>query len=174
MCIRDRLAELVQRYNPVSVVVDPWSAAGELILALDAARIEVVRPTARDVAAAAGALYDATRPDADRIRHLGQTPLNAAVAGAVKRPLADAWTWNRRGSVCITPLVACSLAAWGHACAPGGRLFVAAGYVGARRGGLPAPVTRPRPSSVALPQRCPNRSPDRPPGMCADRYTCFG
>ena len=123
----ERLAELVQRYNPVSVVVDPWSAAGELILALDAARIEVVRPTARDVAAAAGALYDATRPDADRIRHLGQTPLNAAVAGAVKRPLADAWTWNRRGSVCITPLVACSLAAWGHACAPGGRLFVVAG-----------------------------------------------
>ena len=124
----ERLAELVQRHNPVSVVVDPGSAAGALIPVLDAAGIEVVKPTAREVAAAAGALYDATRPDADTIRHLSQIPLNAAVAGAVRRPVGDAWTWNRRGSnVCITPLVACSLAAWGHACASGGRLFVAPG-----------------------------------------------
>jgi hypothetical protein len=126
--VADRLAELVERHNPVSVVVDPGSAAGALIPALAAAGIDVVKPTARDVAAAAGALYDATRPDAATIRHLGQTALDAAVAGAVQRPLVDAWTWNRRGSaVCITPLVACSLAAWGHACASGVQLFVAAG-----------------------------------------------
>ena len=124
----ERLTELVERHSPLSVVVDPGSAAGALLPELAAAGIDVTKPTARDVAGAAGAFYDATRPDVASIRHLGQTALDAAVAGAVQRPLADAWTWNRRGAtVTITPLVACSLAAWGFASAPGVQLFVAAG-----------------------------------------------
>jgi hypothetical protein len=42
--------------------------------------------------------------------------LDAAIAGAAKRPLGDSWAWARRGlSVDISPLVAVSLARWGHA-----------------------------------------------------------
>jgi len=126
--VAERLTELVERHNALAVVVDPGSAAGALLPALAAAGVDVIKPTAREVAAAAGAFYDATKPDAATIRHLGQPALDAAVAGAVQRPLADAWTWNRRGStVVISPLVACSLVAWGYACAPGVQLFVAAG-----------------------------------------------
>lgn len=105
--------ELVERHAPAAVVVDPGSAAGALLPALDAAGVETVKPTARDVAAAGGAFYDLTRPEVAGVRHLGQPALTTAVAGAVQRPLADAWTWNRRGAaVCITPLVASALAAW--------------------------------------------------------------
>ena len=112
--IVDRVAELVERWAPVAVVVDPGSAAGALIPALEAAAVELVKPTVRDVAAASEALYDAVQPDVTGLRHPGQVALTAAVAGAVQRPLADAWTWNRRGAtVTISPLVAASLAMWG-------------------------------------------------------------
>jgi hypothetical protein len=118
-----RMAELVERHSPSAVVVDPGSAAGALIPALEAAGVQLTKPTVRDVAAAAGAFYDLALDDG--LRHLGQVTLNSAVAGAVQRPLADAWTWNRRGStVVISPLVAASLAAWGHAGSRGLQLFV--------------------------------------------------
>ncbi len=126
--VAERLAALVERHSPTAVVIDPGSAAGALLPAIEAAGIDVTRTTARDAAAAAGMFYDATRPDVATVRHLGQVQLTAAVAGAVQRPLADAWSWSRRGStVCITPLVACSLALWGHSRAPGLQLFVRAG-----------------------------------------------
>ena len=52
-----------------------------------------------------------------RSRRYGPRPaLDAAVAGAGKRPLGDSWAWARWGlSVDISPLVAVSLARWGHA-----------------------------------------------------------
>lgn len=38
------------------------------------------------------------------------------MAGVAKRPLGDRWAWARRGLwVDISPLVAVSLARWGHA-----------------------------------------------------------
>jgi phage terminase large subunit-like protein len=112
--IVERLTALIGKWSPYCVVVDAGSAAGSLIPELEAAGVTITRPTVRDVAGAAGALFDATRPETLGVRHLGQLPLTRAVAGAVQRPLADAWTWNRRGStVVISPLVACSLASWG-------------------------------------------------------------
>jgi phage terminase large subunit-like protein len=110
----ERLTGLIQKWSPMCVVVDPGSAAGALIPALEAAAVQLVKPTVRDVAGASAALFDATRPETLSVRHLGQVPLTRAVAGAVQRPLADSWTWNRRGStVVISPLVAASLAGWG-------------------------------------------------------------
>jgi hypothetical protein len=45
------------------------------------------------------------------LRHIGQPNLAAALDGATKRPLGDAWAWNRVGSsVDISPLVAVTLA----------------------------------------------------------------
>jgi hypothetical protein len=83
-----------------------------------------VQPTVREVAGAAGAFYDLVADGG--LRHLGQHQLDAAVAGAVQRPLADAWAWSRRGStVVVCPLVAATLASWGHAAhGHGVQLFV--------------------------------------------------
>jgi hypothetical protein len=59
----------------------------------------------------------ARRPDGQVLcRHVPRPALDAAVAGSAKRPLGDSWAWARRGiSVDICPLVAASLARWGHA-----------------------------------------------------------
>jgi hypothetical protein len=49
----------------------------------------------------------------ERLRHFGQSPLDSAVSGVVKRDLGDnAWAWGRRQSdgVDIAPLVAANIA----------------------------------------------------------------
>jgi hypothetical protein len=109
-----RLVELHERWQPCAVVVDDTGPAGSLIAPLEAAEIEVVRPTTRARAAADGGFYDAV---AERsLRYVPRPALDAAVAGAATRPLGDAWAWARKGlSTDITPLVAVSLARWGHA-----------------------------------------------------------
>lgn len=117
--IVERLGDLLQRWKPCAVVVDASGPAGSLIADLDAAGIAVVTPKAREAAQACGMFYDAVVPSEGNrptLRHLDQAPLNSAVAGAQKRPLGDAWAWARRGSgVDISPLVAATLALWGHA-----------------------------------------------------------
>jgi hypothetical protein len=92
----------------------------------DEAGIELTKPKARDAAAACGALYDAVvrPPDAPSdwaptLRHIPHPALSAALAGAGKRPLGDAWAWDRRGtSVDISPLVAATLARWAYTTRP--------------------------------------------------------
>jgi hypothetical protein len=74
--------------------------------------VEVERLNASEYAQACGALVDLVGDD--RLRHLDQPELNAAVKGAAKRPLGDAWAWSRKSSnVDISPLVAVTLALWG-------------------------------------------------------------
>jgi hypothetical protein len=54
--------------------------------------------------------------DSRSLRYVPRPALDAAVAGAATRPLGDSWAWARKGlSVDICPLVAVSLARWGHA-----------------------------------------------------------
>lgn len=109
----DRLADLVERWGPCAVVIDAAGPAGSLIAPLEQRGIEVVTPSAREMAQACGQFYTAVTEQ--QLRHLDQAPLTAALAGARKRPLGDAWAWSRLGaSVDITPLVAATLAAWGH------------------------------------------------------------
>ncbi|GIH91952.1 hypothetical protein Psi01_25820 [Planobispora siamensis] len=114
-----RVRDLVQRWQPCALVVDGGGPAGSLIAELEAAGLEVVKPSARDYGQACGAFYDAVVPregNAATLRHLDQAPLTAALAGAAKRTLGDAWAWARRGvSTDISPLVAVTLARWGHA-----------------------------------------------------------
>lgn len=110
-----RIGELVERWKPCAVVVDGGAAAGSLIAGLEAADIEVSKPSAREVGQACGSLFDAVCGDDPNLWHLAQDPLAAALAGALKRPLADLWAWDRRSvSVDISPLVAVTLALWGH------------------------------------------------------------
>lgn len=110
-----RFAALRDRWGEIAVVVDERSAAGSLIADLEALEdVTVHVPTTREVVAAAGRFYDACTPAVASIRHLNDPILNAAVDGAMTRPLGDAWTWDRRKPAAdITPLVAATLALWG-------------------------------------------------------------
>lgn len=109
----DRAEELHKRWSPRCWVVDAAGPAGSLIAALaERLGIEVVQPKAREVAGACGQFYDAVAEQT--LSHLDQAPLAAALAGAQKRPLGDAWAWARRiVSVDISPLVGVTLAKWG-------------------------------------------------------------
>lgn len=111
--ILDRAAALHEKWSPRCWVVDAAGPAGSLIADLEERLgIEVVQPKGREVAAACGQFYDAVAEQ--MLSHLDQAPLAAALAGAQKRPLGDAWAWARRiVSVDISPLVAATLAKWG-------------------------------------------------------------
>lgn len=111
--ILERARELHERWQPRCWVIDPAGPAGSLIADLEEALgVEVVQTKGRDVAAACGQFYDAVAEQT--LSHLDQAPLAAALAGAQKRVLGDAWAWARRiVSVDISPLVAATLAKWG-------------------------------------------------------------
>jgi hypothetical protein len=110
-----RLIELAAKWNPCALVVDDTGPAGSLIAPLEAAGIEVLKPTTRARAAADGGFYVAVT-DTRSLRYVPRPALDAAVAGAATRPLGDSWAWARKGlSTDISPLVAVSLARWGHA-----------------------------------------------------------
>jgi hypothetical protein len=116
-----RLKQLADRWQPCAVVIAPSGPANSLIPEAEAAGLEILKPSVGEIAGACGAFYDATgttpeAPDPPSLRHLDQADLNVALAGALKRELGDRWLWARKGlSVDISPLVAVTLAAWGHA-----------------------------------------------------------
>ncbi|MGY1498549.1 terminase [Streptomyces sp. QTS52] len=114
--ILQRAKELHAKWKPRCWVVDGGGPAGSLIADLEDEEtglgITVVQPKVREVAQASGQFYDAVAEQA--LSHLDQAPMAAALAGAQKRPLGDAWAWARRGvNVDISPLVAGTLAKWG-------------------------------------------------------------
>lgn len=122
--VLDRLVELAQRWDPCVLVLDPSGPAGayekELIErgfsttdpGMSEWRLELVGK--RAYAQACGSLVDDVIND--RVRHLGQVPLDAAIASAKTRKLADAYAWDRKESGAdISPLVAMTLARHGHA-----------------------------------------------------------
>ena len=113
----ERLSELVERWRPAAVVIDVAGPAGSLVKPLELAGVGVLVPSVREVGQACSGFFDAVAQQ--RVRHMDQAPLNAALAGAEKRTLGDAWAWARRGvSVDISPLVAATLALWGLETAP--------------------------------------------------------
>jgi hypothetical protein len=118
----DRMVELVERWNPCAVVLDPAGPAGSLLpdleRRLEPLGVSVTKPTTREAAHAAQGLYDAVM-DTHTLTHLDDAPLAAALAGAQKREIGDMWLWARKGlSVDICPLVGGSLALWGFATRP--------------------------------------------------------
>lgn len=107
-----RLKELQEKWNPVAIVVDQGSPAGSLIPELQAARIRVTQVGTSQVVQACGSFYNDVKND--RLLHANQPALNAAVQAATKRPVRDAFAWNRKNpNADITPLVAVTLAAHG-------------------------------------------------------------
>lgn len=106
----ERVLELQTRHKPEAWVLDPASAAGSLIPALQEHGIEPVLVTAREMAQACGAFYSDV-VEAKSLRHLNDRSLFDALMGARKRKLGDAWAWHRRDSATdISPLVAVTLA----------------------------------------------------------------
>jgi hypothetical protein len=111
--LADRVEELWLRWPTSAVVVDPYGPARSIADELERRGVIVTRATAGDVGAACGDFYDAVLEG--RLRHRGQGLLDAAVGGAGTRPIGEAWGWARRlSTVDISPLVAATLARWGH------------------------------------------------------------
>jgi len=113
--VAKKLGQLTRMHSVQRLYIDLTGDAGQImpdIKRTAMANIEIV--DARTMAAACGRFHQGV---IDRsIRHHDQQLLNAAVEGADKRVLEDAWAWKRRTSTTdISPLVAATLAAWGAA-----------------------------------------------------------
>lgn len=109
----------------IPIVIDGASPAAALVPILRARKCRVNQTTAGDMAKACGQFV--SKAKWKRFTHGDQEPVNAALAGARKRPIGQAggWGWDRTDeSVNIAPLVAMTLA-----------LFGALATVGTRRAG---------------------------------------
>jgi hypothetical protein len=108
-----RLRELRDAHGPLAVILDKRGPARHLLPALEAAGVEVFCPSMEEVQQAAAMFFAAFAGDEPTGRHYNQRELDAALASATKRPLADGWTWDRKGATGISPVEAVTLAAWG-------------------------------------------------------------
>lgn len=120
-----RLAELAERHRPCVVVTSDRALRDKA----QQAGLEVHLAGAGDMASAAAMLFDGVAGSTPDVHHLGgacpvcvddggvpRLCLDDAVAGASKRPIGDAWAWDRRSPATdICPLVGVSLALWGLA-----------------------------------------------------------
>lgn len=110
--VPERVAELVAKWKPRAVLLDPSGPAGSLIVPLTQAGVEPVVVGGREMAQACGQFYDLVH--SGQVVHLGDPVLASAVAAGRKRRVGDAWAWHRRdASSDISPLVAVTLAVAG-------------------------------------------------------------
>ncbi|MEW2570488.1 terminase [Streptomyces sp. NPDC047070] len=120
----DYVVERDRKWGPCAWVIDEGGPAGSLVPALrkalayeddedrDDRSEKLVCPKVRQLAQACGGFYD--HVENGTLRHLGQAPLTAALAGAQKRDLGDAWAWTRKSDgVDVSPLVSATYAVWG-------------------------------------------------------------
>ena len=120
-----RIAELVDRWRPPAIAVDPAAPAGSLIPSLSAIGAPLSLCTGRAYGQACGAFFDDVA--IGRLAHRGQPALDDAVVGARKRSLGDAWAWARSPDAADpAPLIATTLARWAWSTAPptGPRIIV--------------------------------------------------
>lgn len=108
------LAEwLNERYNSASaVVIDGRNGADVLVDRISEkwkAKGSIIRPSGRDVTAAAGLLFDAVN-EKTLTWYKPQAALDEAAQAATKRPLAGGWAF---GGPDAAPVEACALALWG-------------------------------------------------------------
>lgn len=100
--------ELGEKYGPV--LVDPRSAAGGLLKDFREAGVPFEEIGDGEMARGCAAIQEKVHQGT--LRHIGQGPLDQAVAGAAIKVAGDSWRWSRSGStVDISPLVAVTLAA---------------------------------------------------------------
>lgn len=119
--VAPRLAELVQKHPALDVRCDSRGPAASLLAEVQNLGVAVDTLNTSEVAQGCGLIFDAIEDKT--LRHRAEPELAAAVQGAKKRALGDAFAWSRKSSsVDISPLVACTLALWGtvQAGRPGG------------------------------------------------------
>jgi hypothetical protein len=92
-----RLVELHERWSPCAVVVDDTGPAGSLVAPLEAAGLEVIRPTTRARAAADGGFYDAVVERS--LRYVPRPALDVAVSLARWGHATRAHLHNREPSI---------------------------------------------------------------------------
>lgn len=110
--VAKRVVELLRAHSATGVKCDGRGPGASLIPDIEQLGYTVETVSAGEHAQGCGVLFDAV--DQGTVRHVGNPDLSAAVKGAVKRPLGEAWAWSRKSSaVDISPLVACTLALWG-------------------------------------------------------------
>lgn len=112
-----RAIEIAKRNRPCTFTIDKGSQAGGFVDELEAAGVRVLSPTGREYAQGCGTITSMILPRkvGEIFTHRNQPNLTAAVSNAEKRDLADLWAWDKRNAAGdISPLVAMTLAVWGH------------------------------------------------------------
>lgn len=109
-----RCIELNAKWSPLAFVIDEGGPAASLIPDFENAGLPVLATTTEDVAAATAWMVDSVAQKTQR--HGPQQELDAAVAGAKKRPFRDGgFGFGRsKSDVEIITLLTVTLAAWGH------------------------------------------------------------
>jgi hypothetical protein len=111
--VKDELLRLQSEHDSLGFWFDKRSPAGSMMGELQDAGVEVRELSTGDVVKACGSFVDAASED--RLRHIGQGPLDAALAAAQKRKVGDAWALDRsRSGADISPLVAVTNALHGY------------------------------------------------------------
>ena len=109
----ERMADIAKRWSTYDVTIDGAGPAMSLLPELQAAGLEVHLLNTTDVTSACAQMFDAI--EAESFRHRDQTNLNAAVAGAKRRPIGDRWAYGRKSSsIDISPIVAVTFARHAH------------------------------------------------------------
>lgn len=106
----NRMKLLVDKWKPKGVAIDAGGPEGSLIADLKLEGITPFELSARDLAQASGSFRDAVTNDVPTLRHRDQPELRQAIKKAKKRPLSEAWAWNRRDAPSVSPLIAATVA----------------------------------------------------------------
>lgn len=115
----ERMAELVERWQPTAVAYDAAGPALDVADVLTRSGLELQPLKAREYAAACSGLLEALCAEVPQVRVRPHAALDNAAAGAARRALGDAWAWGRRQSgVSISALTAATVAVWGFDHAP--------------------------------------------------------
>ncbi len=114
-----RLADLVARHDVACVAVDPSGPVGSLVPAMQDAGLPLTLVEGKESVRACGSFAAAVADGT--FRHRAEPDMAAAVSGARRRAVGDAWKWSRKDStVDITGLVAATNALWAQQSAPSG------------------------------------------------------
>ena len=117
----ERLIALRDKHKPHAIVCNPSGGSAGLLPELERAKVEVMQCKGPDYTQAC---EDAMHAIAEkRWRHIDQASLTAAVTGAGKRVTGDAWVFDRRGVLDISPLIAVVLGAWAVGKDPGPSVY---------------------------------------------------
>jgi len=106
----DRCKELSTKWR-APIVIDAGSPAGSFIDAMQRDGINVIPIGRRDFAQGCGTFYDLVQDG--RIAHDGDPLLHQVIKSTSRRPLGEAWAWDRKSCDEAIDLVAATLAVFG-------------------------------------------------------------